>query len=212
MFSWGRTSAKLVNFQINFGGLKGSGNTAVEKRDLSGFTKIDAGGAFVIEIVAQKDFSVEVEADDNLLQHIETRVDGQTLEISTNKRFSTKSPLRIRIAAPNIDELEISGASKVNLSGARNETLKVDASGASKIKLEGETKDLHVELSGASKLEAEGLKAINSNIDASGASSAEVSVTGDLTVDLSGASKVIYSGDPANLEKSTSGASSVRKK
>lgn len=212
LFSWGKTSAKLFNFSINFGGVRGSGNVQTEKRNLRDFKSIDAGGMFEIEVVAQKDFSVEVDADDNLLPLIKTEVNGDTLEITTEKRISPKNTIRIRIAAPDIDKLEISGASKVSLANVKNDALKIEASGASKIKVDGETRNLDVELSGASRLDAEGLKAENVSVDGSGASSANVFVTGDLKVDLSGASKVNYTGTPKNLEKSTSGASSVKGK
>lgn len=212
LFNWGKTSAKFFNFSINFGGVKGSGNIANEKRNVADFNAIEVGGIFEVEVVAQKDFSVEVEADDNLLQYIETEVNGDTLEIRTNKRISPKGRILVRVAAPNIENLRVSGASKLSLANLKNDSLKVDASGASKIKVDGETRNLDVELSGASKLDAESLKTENANIDGSGASNAALNVTGDLRADLSGASKVTYAGNPRNLEKSTSGASCVRGK
>lgn len=211
MFSWGRTSAKVLNFSINFGGVKGSGVTAVEKRDVSGFKSIKAGGAIEIEIVAQKEYSVEVEADDNLLQFVETKVSGSRLEISTSERLKMKKPVRVRISAPNIEAIDISGATKVSLSDVSNESLNVEASGASKVNVTGSSKKLIVELSGASRLDAENLQAVQASIDASGASSASVAVSEDLKADLSGASKVTYAGDP-QLTKSTSGASKVSKR
>ena len=211
-FSWGKASARIFNFSVNFGGVKGSGNVVNEKRNLANFNAIEVGGIFEVEVVAQKEFSVEVEADDNLLQYIKTEVNGDTLEIRTEKSISPKSSIRIRISAPNIENLQVSGVSKVSVVNLKNETLKVDASGASKIKVDGETKNLEVELSGASKLDAENLKSENADIDGSGASNAAVNVSGDLKADLSGASKVTYTGNPKNLEKSTSGASSVKGK
>jgi len=211
-FSWGKTSAKFFSFSVNFGGIQGSGNVQNEKRNLADFDAIEVGGVFEVEVVAQKDFSVEVETDDNLLQYIKTEVKGSTLEISTTKRISPKGPIRVRISAPNVESLEVSGASKLTLANVKNENLKVDASGASKIKIDGETRDLEVELSGASRLDAENLKSENANIDGSGASNASINVSGDLKADLSGASHVTYAGNPKNLEKSTSGASSVRGK
>ena len=211
-FSWGKASARIFNFSINFGGVKGSGNVQNEKRNLADFKTIEVGGIFEVEVTAQKEFSVEVEADDNLLQYIKTEVHNGTLEISTEKRISPKERIRVRISAPNIERLEVSGASKLSLANVKNDALRVDASGASKIKVDGETRNLEVELSGASRLDAENLKAENVSVDGSGASSASVNVSGDLKADLSGASKVTYSGNPRNLEKSTSGASSVKGK
>lgn len=212
LFSWGKTSAKIFNFSMNFGGVKGSGNVQTEKRELVNFKAIEVGGAFEVEVVAQKEFSVEIEADDNLLPLIETEVRGGTLEISTKNRISTKQRLRIRISAPNVESLQVSGATKVSLANLKNDSLKIDLSGASKVKVDGETRDLEVEMSGASKVDAENLKAENVTVDASGASSAAVSVSGDLKADLSGASNVTYTGNPRNLQKSTSGASSVKGK
>ena len=211
-FSWGKASARIFSFSLNFGGVKGSGNKQTEKRSAADFNAIEVGGIFEVEVVAQKDFSVEVEADDNLLQYIKTEVKGDTLRISTEKSISPKGPIRIRISAPNIENLDISGVSKVSLTNVKNDSLKVEASGASKIKVDGETKNLQVELSGASKLDAENLKTENADIDGSGASNASVNVSNDLKADLSGASKVTYLGNPKNLDKSTSGASSVRGK
>lgn len=212
-FSVGENSAKFFNFSINFGGgVKGSGNIITETRNIADFSKIDVGGVFEVEIVAQKDFSVQIEADDNLLQYIETEVSGDTLEIKTNKRISSKNPIRVKVSAPNIESLEVSGASKVSLANLKNESLNVDASGASKLKVDGETKDLTIDMSGASRLDAENLKAENVNVDASGASNANVFVSGDLKADLSGASHVTYLGNPQNLQKKTSGASSVNGK
>ncbi|HNQ14330.1 MAG TPA: DUF2807 domain-containing protein, partial [Pyrinomonadaceae bacterium] len=81
VFSFGKLSP-LVKFSFDFGRVRGSGNIVTQKRDLSGFSKIDAGGAYEIEIVAQKDFSVEVQGDDNLIEFVKTEVHGDTLEIS----------------------------------------------------------------------------------------------------------------------------------
>jgi hypothetical protein len=208
--SFGKLGGRLFSF--NFGGVHGSGSMKSETRDVSGFSAVDVSGAFEVEIVAQKEFSVEVEADDNLLELIRTEVDGDTLKIKSEKSIKSGNPLKIRITAPNIASLDLSGASKVNLTNLSNESLSLDSSGASKIKIEGTTKTFDVEMSGASKLEAENLKAENVSVDSSGASSAYVYVTGELKCDLSGATNVTYSGSPKNVQKKTSGASSVKEK
>lgn len=208
IFSFGKFSGRIFNVSVNFGE-KGSGNIASEKRNVSEFKAVDVGGAFVVEITAQKDYSLEVEADDNLLQFIKTEFDGETLRIETERKISSSNPVKIRISAPDIENLQLSGASKVSIINLDNESLNVDSSGASKINCEGKTNNLTVNLSGASKFEGENLAAENVSVDASGASKATVSVNNDLKADLSGASKVVYYGNPANIEKKTSGASCV---
>lgn len=209
IFSFGKTSGKIFNFSINFDGEKGSGNIQTEKRNVSEFNKVDVSGAFVVEITAQKDYSLEVEADDNLFQFIKTEVDGETLRIESEKRFSTSNPLKIRISAPDIERLELSGASKATIINLDNELLDIDSSGASKISCEGKTNNLVVQMSGASHFDGEKISAESVSVDASGASHATVLVKNDLKADLSGASKVVYFGNPTNIEKKVSGASSV---
>lgn len=212
LFSFGRISDKFFNFSFNFKGVKGSGQTASEVRDLTGFKAIDVGGVFHVDITAQKDFGVEVEADGNLLQYIKTEVRGGTLRIEMDKKVSTKNPMRIRISAPDIDDLEVSGSANVTINDLKNTGLTVDSSGASKIKIAGETTKLTVDVSGATKVDAEGLRAENGIIEASGASHVSVNVTGHLRADASGASKIVYSGTPANVEKKSSGASHISPK
>ena len=86
VFSFGKTSARFFNFNFSFGGVKGSGNVVKENRGVSDFTEIDVSNAIQVEIVAQKDFSVEVEADDNILPLITTEIRGNVLRIKSENR------------------------------------------------------------------------------------------------------------------------------
>lgn len=210
-FSFGRLSEKAFTFSFG-SGVKGSGTTATETRDVGSFNGVNVSGVFHVEITAQKDFAVEIEADDNLLPLIKIEVRDGVLRIETEKRISTNNPLKVRISAPNIDSIEASGASRVAIVNVKNNQLRVDTSGASKINLNGETANLTIEVSGASAVDAENLKAENADIDASGASRVTVFATGELKSDASGASRIVYSGSPKNIEKKSSGASSVREK
>jgi hypothetical protein len=212
MFTFGRWSSRLFNVSVNFGGVKGSGNMATEQRGVSDFDAIDVGGVFQVDVVLGKEYSVEIEADDNLLPLIETDVRGSTLHIDLDKKVSTQNGLIVRITAPNIERIDVSGASKVTASGFSGDTLTIDCSGASRVKLAGETALLKVDVSGASNVDAEALKAVNATVDASGASRVDVSVSGELTSEASGASRISYSGQPSNVIKNKSGAGSITPK
>jgi hypothetical protein len=209
LFSFGRTTARLFNFSVNLGGISGSGNIVTEKRDVSGFTSVEAGGIFKVEITAGRDFAVEVEADDNLLPVIKTEVSGGVLKIASDRHIRSHGPIVIRVSAPDIDGVEATGASTVSVANLNNREFSIDSSGASKVSAAGETGKLTLDISGASKVDASGLKAADANIDASGASHVEVNAVENLFIDASGASRVTYSGNPVNVEKKTSGASSA---
>lgn len=208
-FSFGKTSTSFLKFNIDFGRVKGSGNIVTDRREVAKFSSIEVSGAFIVEAVAQKESSVEVEGDDNLLQYIRTEVRDGRLEVSSEKSFSTGGRIKIRISAPNIENVDLSGASTLTLADVKNESLRLESSGASKIRISGETGKFDVEMRGASKLDASDLKATDVSVDSSGASTANVFVSGELRADLSGASRVNYSGSPKNVVKEVSGASSV---
>lgn len=207
-------NCSVGNFGISIGfdSIKGSGNVQSEKRTVSGFNKVRAGGAIKVEITAQKDFSVEVEADDNLLPYIKTEVDGSSLKIYSEGRIKTKNPIRVRISMPELTGLDISGASSGTVSNVKAESLDLEASGASKISIDGEATTLVVEASGASKIDAENLRTQEAVADASGASKVIVSPSAKLKADASGASTVYYTGEPQSIDKRSSGASSVKQK
>lgn len=207
--SVGRLGDRPFSTTFNFGRVSGSGTVANEQRNLSGFKAIDVGSTFEVEVTAQKDFSVTVEADDNILPLIETEVRRGVLNIECSQRVSPKTPMKIIISAPDIENIEASGAANLIINSIKNGGLRIDASGASKILVTGETAKLVVDVSGATKVDAEGLITENADLDASGASQVLVNVSNSLRTDASGASKILYSGSPRDLNTKKNGAASV---
>lgn len=210
LFSFGKASASFIKFSFN--SVVGSGVAASEARNLSGFKGIDVGGVFQVEVTAGKEFSVVVEADDNLLPYVKTEVNGDVLKISSTERLKSSAPMRIRISAPNIESIEASGACKISVADLKSSELRVDTSGASKVNIAGEASSLTIDVSGASNIDAANLKAENATVDASGASKVEVFVTGKLVSEASGASKIGYAGNPTSVTKDSSGAGKVYQK
>lgn len=208
LFSFGKVSGRIFNFSIGRG-IKGSGNEVSENRNLSGFKSVEVGGIFKVEVVAQKDFGVEVTADDNLLQHISTEVDGDVLKISTTERLNPRSTMTVKISAPDIEHLDVSGVANVTVSDLKNSSFGLHTSGASKINLAGETDKLSIEVSGASKIDAVDLKSRAANVESSGASKITIFATESVRAEASGASKIYYAGGATSVVKNTSGASSV---
>jgi hypothetical protein len=196
-------------FHFDFGGVKGSGNVITQTRDASGFHAIEVSNTIQVDVTAQKDFSVTVETDDNIATLVKTEVDDGVLEISCDKHVSTSSAIRVHITAPDIDKVEVSGVSSVAVANLKNSSFAADVSGASKVKVDGQTSELKADASGASKIDALNLTADSGNVSTSGASHADVNVTGSLKADASGASHINYSGTPKDIQKKTSGASSV---
>ena len=51
---------------VGMGSIKGSGKRGVQKRDIQAFTSISTEGAYNINVVCQKEQSLEIEGDDSL--------------------------------------------------------------------------------------------------------------------------------------------------
>lgn len=206
---WAVTGKSVSCFSYSIQ-INGSGNRVAEKRDVRDFTGVDAGGAVEVEITVGKDFAVELEGDDNILANITTEVRDGVLYIERKKgNYWSKSRLVARVSLPELNKLDISGASKAIVTGVRSNSFNVGVSGASKVEISGEAREVKIDVSGASKLIAENLRAERADVEASGASKAVLYVSQSINADASGASKITYLGNPPSVSKDASGASSV---
>ena len=188
----------------------GSGNITTQKREIGDFEKIEISGGFDVEIVLQSEKNLEITGDDNLLSLVRAEVNDGVLEIERKERYSSKKGIKIKIANPSLKELDISGASVARIANINEKDFKLDLSGASKVFPDGSVENFVIDSSGASIVDAFQLKAFNTNIDASGASKLSVNSSEKLAVDVSGATRVYYKGNPGEILKKTSGASSLK--
>lgn len=249
---------------------KGSGNLETRQYDFTDFTKVDIGSAFRYEIRQSDTYSISITADDNIFKNIEVEEDGETLRIGLKPFLNFGSiTLEADITMPRLTglessgatrgtvtgfnngdnlDLQISGASRVNLvdiitgnikgnisgastlegritagdidleiSGASNfngnltaQDLIFDFSGASKVNVRGSGNDMLLDASGASRIELDDFSVNNADISLGGASSCFIDINGKLEVSLSGASKLVYTGEAVIISTDISGGSLLR--
>jgi D-alanyl-D-alanine carboxypeptidase len=216
-----------------FGGvIVGSGNLTTKNFNLSDFTEVAAQSGFQLELVQSSTFSVEVTADDNVMDYINVNKSGNTLKIRPQWNRSFRSATLIaKITMPDLYEIKLSGGSgasisgfsslhdlSVGLSGGSSVTGDITAgdayfnlSGGSQVNLQGTADDLDVNGSGGSQLELEAFAVNNADVNLSGGGRATVNVNGTLDVNLSGGSHVIYVGEPTSIDSNLSGDSTIGK-
>ncbi|MEO5893394.1 MAG: head GIN domain-containing protein [Ferruginibacter sp.] len=210
---------------------RGSGNIVTEKRQTGDFTGISVGGAFTVEVTTGPVTEVKVEADDNVINSIETKVSGDVLKIRTKDGASfNDAHFKVYITAPEINSIKSSGAATVkvmdqlknkgkislDVSGAAHISASVDApeisadiSGAGNIDLSGRTRDYTAEVSGSGDLKSGELKTENTDVRVSGAGNARVYASVRLKAEASGAGNIYYKGG-ATVDPKTSGAGNVK--
>lgn len=125
--------------------------------------------------------------------------------------ISGASRLRLESITAGDFTLEASGASQVNgdLNAANTD---FEISGASSVELGGDAEDAEINASGASRLKLGDLSIIDADITLSGASDAEVNATGELDLQISGASDLEYRGQPTLGKLDISGSSTVKQR
>jgi hypothetical protein len=222
----------LSGCEIFMDQIVGSGNRITEERQVKSFEAIEAGSNFDIVIEKGEIPGLVIEADDNLMPHITTEVRGKTLKITTEVRFKLTGKIKLFITYGQLEELKLSGAAElqsedviearnfaISLSGASKASLQLRAddlqsrlSGASKLYISGVADEVEARLSGASRLFADQLESEEGSYRLSGSSKAEVWVVQRIDARASGSSKLIYAGEPRQINSNTSGAASIRKK
>jgi hypothetical protein len=159
----------------------------------------------------QKPQSVEISGDDNLLPLVSTEVSKGVLRINGKRGYSSREPIKIRISVPNVEFIRMDGAGRMDVTGLKNDNLKIHTNGAPTIHVAGDTRALEINANGAGKIDTHKLRAATAVIEANGVPTVEVSASDDLNVNVSGPAHVIYHGDP-KVTKTVNGPGSVDKK
>ena len=194
-----------------FAEISGSGKRELQKRSVAPFTSITADGAFTIEVTCQKDQSLEVEGDDNVLEFVTTDVSGNILRLKNTKNYSTHEPVKFRISVPNLEGLSVNGAGRIDIKNMKNDKFEIDTNGAPTIVVSGDTKVIDVGANGAGKIDAHNLHASRGVVDSRGVTRVDLDVSEQLDATVSGPSTVTYKGDPV-VNKTIHGPGKIEKR
>jgi len=194
-----------------FAEIRGSGKRELQKRNVAPFTSISAEGAFTIEVTCQKDQSLEVEGDDNVLEFVTAEVSGNILRLKNTKNFSTNEPVKFRISVPNLEGLSVNGAGRIDVKNVNNDKFEIDTNGAPTIVVSGTTKVIDVGANGAGKVDAHNLHASRGVVDSKGVARVDLDVSDQLDATVNGPSTVTYKGDPV-VNKTIHGPGKIEKR
>ena len=190
-------------------GIRGSGRITTENRPIGDFTTVEAHGALNVEWSPGAP-ALAVTTDDNLQRHIDTRVAGRKLIITSHGTIRPTGKMRVRITSSPLTAAALHGAVDFRASNLNGQDFFLDATGATSTTLTGTAGSLTASMTGASRLRAADLKTRTTELSISGAGKADVFASEKLRAAISGAGKVSYAGNPKSIEKRVSGAGSIR--
>jgi hypothetical protein len=180
---------------------EGSGVLITEQRDVSGFNRISFEGYGTLIITPGGEESLTIEAEDNILPRIETKVRRGTLEIGfDSNRWQdivrpTKS-ITFNLTVIALDGMALSGAGSIEANNIDVERFDVELSGAGSIEISGFSGTQEINVSGAGSYDGAEFQSERIDVNISGAGSATVWATESLDVNISGVGNVSYYGDP----------------
>lgn len=219
------------NFNINIGE-DGNGNVVTEDRHINeDFNQVRGSSGLDVYLTQGNENQVQVEADDNLLQFIETYVEDGKLIVSTSDNIGRATAKKVHITFKSLNVVEASsGADVIGNSVIKSESLALKSSSGAELELEVVAKDLmaktssgsEMKLSGkaasliadassGSELNAKGVLVLNCNAEASSGAEITVNVSQKLEVNASSGGEVNYYGNPAAVNKNKSRSGSVQK-
>jgi len=204
-------SVLLAVAGCHVGGIMGNGHIVTDTRPVADFSEIEANGGFYIEWKSGPP-SLSITTDQNLLQYITTENDGHRLRLHSRGNLWPTHHINVAISSPTRAGAKLTGAARLTANQLSGQSFAIESTGAARVHLEGNVDDLVTDMTGASKLDADALQTKTATISSTGASQAQVAVSDSLKVSITGAGKVIYSGNPPVVEKHVSGAGSIRKK
>ena len=176
--------------------IRGNGKRELQKREVAPFTSISTNGAFTIEVTCQKNLSLEIEGDENILSFVTSEVGNNILRIDNSKNYSPSEPVKVKISVPNLEALSVNGGGHIEIKGMNNDKFEIDSNGAPTIVVAGTTKLVDIGANGAGKIDTQNLHAMRAVVDARGVTKVDLDVSDQLDVEISGPASVTYKGDP----------------
>lgn len=207
--------------------IKGDGNVVKENRSLDDFDQIEVSRGMNVYISQSTATSVTVEADENLLDAIETKVSGDVLEIKALKNIRNATAKKVFVTVPEISAISTSSGSNVfsetalvaehlELKSSSGSNLKLElkarrteakTSSGSNITLSGNTETFEGEASSGSNIFGEDFATKKCDAQASSGSNIWIRVENELIGKASSGANVFYFGQPQteSIEKSSGG-------
>lgn len=208
----------------------GEGPVISETRSTREFSEIDFGVPATMTYIKSDVTEIEIEAQRNIIDVIETYVSGNELNIKVrdSRNIHSHEQIRITVKAPSVHGFAVSGSGALQIMGGiEGDQAKLRVSGSGKIladkinassvearisgsgsidALDGTANHLDLSISGSGDINLLPVLAKTATTQTSGSGNMHVNVSNDLDVHISGSGDVFYEGNPeVNVSISGSG-------
>lgn len=173
----------------------GSGKIVRVARALVPFTGVWSDGPVQIQIVIGKAFRAEVEADDNVIDQVVTRVENGTLKVSTKGSYRTSHEPVVHITMPALDRARVAGSGGMTIDGLSGGKLVLRSEGSGGFAARSGWLDtLDLQVSGSGGANVAGLRVAHAKVVLSGSGAIRFRAEKSSDIDLTGSGAIAYGG------------------
>lgn len=216
--------------------VKGNGKMTTITRTTDSYNSVSCAGSFDYILVSGTEGNISLEGEENLLEHIETKVKDGKLVVAVkdgiNLRTSSNKTIKITIPFQDIDQVGLTGSGDLwnkdvitaeafvaYLSGSGDVTLTINTqsadakiAGSGDLIFKGSTNNLGVSVAGSGDFHGFELEANHTNVSVSGSGDAEVVSNQSLKARVAGSGNIEYKGNPEKEDTNVAGSGSIKSK
>ena len=191
----------------------GSGQTASESRDVTGFTRIQLTGSGEVTVRQSDEESLTIEADRKLLPRVTSEVSNETLVLGLKRNTISlaSGTVRYDVGVRDLAGLSVSGSGDVTATDISTAALRVEISGSGRITTSGSADVQELDISGSGSYRGADLASKTARVRITGSGDADLVVSDALDVRISGSGSVTYSGDPQVTQQITGSGELIKK-
>jgi hypothetical protein len=189
--------------------IKGNGNIITKKRDISAFSKINIKNGWDLVLSQSEEYSLKIEAEENLIDIVVTEIEDGVLNIYSNINIQKSKRRRLHLSFRELNSIKASGSCDIiSETPIQSNIFKLDLKGSSDVdKLSFQGNKLIGNFKGSSDVKINFISSADIEIVATGSSDIELTNIDaeKCNLKLSGSSDAILNGKVTNLEINASG-------
>ena len=188
----------------------GSGNLTTEIRTVDLFTKISSESVFEVTVTQGTPQSVEIIADNNIVNYVKTEVSGNELRLYLEDDYNYRDiALKANIVVGSLNGLKNYGAGDLHVHNIDNSgAFSIENEGSGDIEIDGVSTSLSIKNTGSGDILGFDFLVEDCTIDIEGAGDVKISCSDNLDVDIEGSGNVYYKGNPT-INTNISGSGTV---
>jgi len=177
--------------------ITGSGDLTSDMRNVNNFTKVSSEGVFIVNITQGTSQSVQIIADDNIIQRVKTEVVNGELRLYLDNHSYNNISLEANITVTRLNGLKNNGVGNVYAYNIdETENFKVINFGSADVYIEGNAASLSIYNEGSGSIKSFDFLVNDSNVEIDGSGDVEVNCSDNLDVEIDGSGSVYYKGNP----------------